>query len=185
MVLLDEVGRPLGDHVGGRVGVRRGDLGHDGSVHDPQPLDAAHAEARVHHGVGVGAGPHFARPRLVVDREGQVPDVAPPVLPAPERVLPAARQRDVVQARIELPHGLGLADLDRLEDAVHEDLQVVGDVEVVVVDERLPQGVPVPEHDAALALGPHQHGQHHPRVVRVHGRVHGIVQIISDSEVVL
>lgn len=41
-VVLDHVGRLLGDHDDGRVGVARHQRRHDGGVHDPQPRHAVH-----------------------------------------------------------------------------------------------------------------------------------------------
>src|ERR1700722_8642046 len=53
----DDIRTLLGDHDGGRMNVRRWHRRHDGSVRDPQALDAAHAQCAVDHRVIVLAHP--------------------------------------------------------------------------------------------------------------------------------
>lgn len=102
----------------------------------------------------------------MVNGEGEVANVAPPVLPRAEdeALLDAGGHRYVVEAGAEPPHGLGVDDAQRLQDAVDEQLQVLGLLEVARVDERLAQRVAAAQPDAAFAARPQQHRHQLPRV---------------------
>src|SRR5215472_12853029 len=66
-VLADHIRAALGDHQGGRVGVARGDRRHDRGVDHAQGSDAAHPQARIDHGSGVGVRAHPAGPHGMED----------------------------------------------------------------------------------------------------------------------
>src|SRR5579863_762199 len=69
----DQIRGPLGDHDGGGIGVAADNRGHDGSIHDPQAIDAAHAEPRIHYSRSVTT--HLARSDRVVQGLGHAANV--------------------------------------------------------------------------------------------------------------
>lgn len=96
--VLDHVAALLGDHDSGRVGVARGDDGHDGGVDDSQPVDAVHAQLGVDHGARVVGRPHAAGAGLVVLGACLTAHSALPVCVAAERQVLTARYWGPIQA---------------------------------------------------------------------------------------
>jgi hypothetical protein len=52
-----QIGTPLCDHDRGRVGIAADEARHDGGVDDAEPVNTAHAQVGVDHGVNIGAHP--------------------------------------------------------------------------------------------------------------------------------
>jgi len=135
-------------------------------------------EAGVDDGGGVRPGAHLARPRRVVDREGEMAEGALPVGVGVEGNVAAAGHGRGEGPRAEAPERRGVGDLVRDADALDERLDVLAVREVVGLDDGVVQGVPALEADPATAPGPQQQRQDGPRL-GVHQRlVHGVVHAV-------
>lgn len=155
--VLDHVAALLGDHDDRRVGVARGDDGHDRGVDDPEPVEPVHAQLGVDHRAGVVRGAHPARARLVVLRPRLAANRALPVRVAAEReVLTAGDGRAVHPEAVPLQGG-GLREPDGELDAVDEHGDIVGVRQVAREDPRVRERVVGGQAEEAAALGV-QHG---------------------------
>jgi len=138
----------FGDHYGSGVRVHRNDFGHYRTVDHPETAHPYHFQLGVDDGPTIAGRTHPARAHRMIERRGNVPDSAQPIVPGCPGVGRAVRIGDWFQFQSRVHHRFGFRQLhDEIDTAKQRpDLVVVR--QVIGVDLRTIQRVGRPQGHA-------------------------------------
>lgn len=184
-MLLHQIGPLLADHYHRRVYISAGDRGHDGRVDHPQPLHPVHPELGIDDGRGIGRWPHLSRAAHMVNGHRVLANGTVPILVREQRYPLAVGQGFTVESRAEPLHAARLAERDGRFHSLPQHVDVAWVGKVVVIHERIVEGIARLQLDEAARMGPEQHGEHAEHVAPVHALEHLVVKFVRQPVRVL